>query len=336
MGWEMYRNVSMRDRDFNLDFVKGVLVIVMVVYHAMNYFAIVVAEYYGYLRFINGAFIFISGYVVSTLYDKKYQTNKEQMYVRLVVRGLKLLALFTVLNLLVSALGVTSYQDVDFGLSQYWSHLGEIYGFGNGKLMAFQILVPISYVLLISPIFFIFQKFKIVLIVSTLLLAVFYTHLKLDAPNLFLGMIGLVGVAVGMLGAKSNFYTVNNWFILLFSMVISASVMNYLSGNVLTYSLGILVVLKLIYDSASLIDMKKPLFRMTILMGQYSLICYIGQIVFLYALYRLLSMPKWPLGYEIILVIVAATLFLVCVCLALAYLRPRYRWVDNAYKVIFA
>ena len=41
------------DRDLNLDFVKGVLVVVMVVYHAMNYFADVDPDYYGYIRFIN-------------------------------------------------------------------------------------------------------------------------------------------------------------------------------------------------------------------------------------------------------------------------------------------
>lgn len=326
----------MQDRDLNLDFVKGVLVVVMVIYHAMNYFFTVNPIYYGYLRFINGSFIFLSGYVVSTVYGKKYQTNKEQVYMRLVVRGLKLLALFTLLNLLVSAMGLASYQDVTFGLRQYWSHLSEIYGFGNGKLMAFQILVPISYVLLLSPIYFIYREFKIGLIVSTLLLALFYTQLKLDAPNLFMVMIGLVGVTIGMLSNRSNFYPVHNWTIILSGIMVSAIVMNYLSGNVLTYCLGILVVLKLIYDSANLIDRRKPLFRMTVLMGQYSLVCYIAQIMLLYASYLLLAKPKWLLGYELVLIVVATTLFLVYACLAIAYFRRRYKWMDSTYRAIFA
>ena len=58
MGVE--QNVS---RNAPLDFVKGLLVIAMVVYHEMNYFSTAGPEGFGHVRFVTGSFIFISGYI---------------------------------------------------------------------------------------------------------------------------------------------------------------------------------------------------------------------------------------------------------------------------------
>jgi hypothetical protein len=326
----------MNTRDLNLDFVKGTLVIVMVIYHVMNYFSTARPEHYGYLRFINGAFVFASGYVIAIFYGERYRLAKFQVYKRLLGRGLKLLALFTLLNLLISVTGVTSYKNVDFSMRNYVANLAAIYGPGDGNVMAFQILVPISYVLLIAPLYLAWQKWRIALIMFTMTLALLWTFLGIAAPNVFFVLIGLVGLSLGMVVGTNDIYPVKSWFVICFGLGVSTLVMDRLSGNALTYSLGISIVLLLIYNSAGLINLRSSISRVVVQMGQYSLVCYIAQIVFLYGLYRVLPKQKWPLGFELVLIFLAATLFLALMCMYLTHLRHRYELADRTYKLIFA
>jgi peptidoglycan/LPS O-acetylase OafA/YrhL len=326
----------MDHRDPNIDFVKGVLVIVMVIYHVMNYFANAPYEYYGYLRFINGAFVFAAGYVVPVVYGERYRLDPRRVSKRLALRGFKLLALFTILNVLISAIGLTSYKNVEFSLGQYVRNLPVIYGPGDGRLMAFQILVPISYTLIISPILLMQQERKALVMAATLTLPLLYATLQLSAPNLFFVMIGLIGLSIGMIFDTSKLYRVRNWLVIAAAIVGLAFVIDYVSGNALTYSLGIAVGLLLIYDIADLLDLKKAVWKPVVMTGQYSLLCYIAQIVFLYTLYIVLPKQKWTFGYELLLITVGATIFLGILCTVLDTLRQRYALVDRTYRWVFA
>src|SRR4051812_8978697 len=51
-----------------LDFTKGALVLIMVLYHWMNYFIRADGDVYKYLRFLTPSFIFITGFLVSQVY----------------------------------------------------------------------------------------------------------------------------------------------------------------------------------------------------------------------------------------------------------------------------
>ncbi len=56
-----------------LDFTKGALVLLMVLYHWINYFVgPEVTYYYKYLRFLTPSFIFIAGFMISNVYLSKY------------------------------------------------------------------------------------------------------------------------------------------------------------------------------------------------------------------------------------------------------------------------
>src|SRR5215212_9205486 len=74
-------------RDLGLDFVKGVLVIVMVAYHVLDYFVVGADLLYRYLHFVSGAFIFTTGYVVAGFYKDKYVKDKARTSKRLISRG---------------------------------------------------------------------------------------------------------------------------------------------------------------------------------------------------------------------------------------------------------
>src|SRR6187399_3095901 len=81
-----------------LDWVKGALVVFMVVYHAMGYSRFRPLSF-EYLGFLPASFIFITGFVVGQIYAARYNLQSWKPYLRLMTRGLKLLVLFTLLNL---------------------------------------------------------------------------------------------------------------------------------------------------------------------------------------------------------------------------------------------
>src|SRR5277367_704460 len=140
-----------------LDSTKGALVLIMVLYHWVNYFIGPQWEYYRYLRFLTPSFIFITGFMISNVYLSKYDATDPRLAKRLFVRGLKLLAIFVVLNaaraFVVPLLSIGGLAGNPLNLN----NLVAVYITGNvmattGKVVAFHILVPISYLLLLSAI----------------------------------------------------------------------------------------------------------------------------------------------------------------------------------------
>jgi fucose 4-O-acetylase-like acetyltransferase len=326
----------MSDRDLHLDFVKGILVIVMVIYHTMNYFSTASPEDFEYIRFVAGSFIFISGYIVSTIYEKKYQLDKHKVAKRLIVRGLKLFTIFTVLNLVINLLGLTHYRKPHFNLEQYLNNLSIIYISGNGRLAAFQILLPISYLLIVAPAYFIFYRFRKSMIAATLIAALFYTLMKIDSYNLSLLLIGFVGLSFGTQINMDHFYRINSKLILLLLLFLLFNIMGYLSRNILTYSIGILIILKLIYDFSKTLSLKKQTYQIIILLGQYSLVSYIMQIIFLHGLSKLLLKQRWGLGYETISIFMLTNMFLIVLCIIVRFIRDRNKMLDKSYRLIFS
>src|SRR5258708_7126061 len=82
-------------RNDALDITKGILVVIMVLYHWINYFVTLNWDVYRYLRFITPSFILITGFVLSNVYLRKYLATDLRLHRRLLGRGLKLLLLFT-------------------------------------------------------------------------------------------------------------------------------------------------------------------------------------------------------------------------------------------------
>src|SRR5215813_5460686 len=81
-----------------LDFTKGALVLIMVLYHWINYFIGPQWPYYFYLRFLTPSFIFITGFMISHVYLAKYEVTDLRLPRRLFIRGLKLMGIFLALN----------------------------------------------------------------------------------------------------------------------------------------------------------------------------------------------------------------------------------------------
>src|ERR1700733_9750228 len=86
------------------DFTKGTLVLFMVLYHWLNYFYGPSGNIYTYLRFLTPSFIFITGFLISHVHSSKYGIDNPRLPKRLLVRGVKILGLFILLNLMISAI----------------------------------------------------------------------------------------------------------------------------------------------------------------------------------------------------------------------------------------
>jgi peptidoglycan/LPS O-acetylase OafA/YrhL len=325
----------MNNRDLNLDFVKGFLVISMVVYHTLNYYCISGYDVIKYVRFVTGSFIFISGYIVSEHYLKKYETDKVNVSKRLIIRGLKILLLFTVLNVSINMLGIQSHK-AQFSIEQYLNNLRGIYIEGNFSYTVFQMLVPISYFLLLAPIILIFHNWKKTIGAIMLIALLSCLIFNLNIFNLSGIIIGLAGFAIGLLSNKSKSIAIKGRIIILALLAISISVMEYFDKNILYYTFGIILVLKLVYDFSATTTLTNMTNRMIILLGRYSLLCYLLQIFFLQAMHKLFITQRYGLGYELFIISIITSFYLIIISKMLDFSRSRLPIIDKVYKIFFS
>jgi len=69
---------------------------------------------------------------------------------RAIWRSLKLIALFSVLNIVINSLLNHNYNGAEFGINRFRHELGSIYLGGNKRAASFEILLPIAYAQLIA------------------------------------------------------------------------------------------------------------------------------------------------------------------------------------------
>lgn len=326
----------MSTRDINLDFVKGFLVICMAMYHSISYFTTAGYDGTKWLRFVTGSFIFISGYIVAVFYQNKFELNRKKICERLVVRGIKLLLVYTTINIMINLLGIQSHKAIHYDIESFLMSLNSIYIEGNYISSVFQIIVPIAYLLLLSPVILIIHKWRktIIFIISILLFA--YVALNIDSFNLYGLLIGFVGLSVGLMRINNKKPILKHKAIIIIIFFITVFMMKYFDRNIISYVIGIMIILKTIYDFAKNQDLTNCFNKIVILLGQYSLLSYLMQIFFLQAIYQLFIKQRFGLGYEVFSIFVIVTGFLILLCVLLDLLRSKFILIDKSYKFIFS
>ena len=308
----------------------------MVIYHIMNYFSTAGPKDFQYVRFVTGSFIFLSGYIISTFYESKYREDRLSTAKRLIVRGIKLLIIFSCLNILINLSGIGNPKKV-LAIRFFFENIFEIYTLGKAKLAAFQILLPISYLLIISPLFLFLADYKKYIFTVILFFLFYLSIFQTDSINLDLGAVGLIGLSIGLLiNNIDKIISIKSRMAIIGLIIVTICLMGYLNGNLISYSLGIMIILKLFYDFGLTINLEMKFNRGIILLGQYTLVCYIMQIVFLQGLYRLLSKPRWGWGCENISILIATSGFLLGLCMMIRYLRKQHKFMDRSYRFIFS
>ena len=316
----------------------------MVLYHWINYFIGVQWEYYRYLRFLTPSFIFITGFMISNVYLSKYDATDPRLSKRLFTRGLKLLAIFLVLNLartyIVPAMGtgVVSGNLLDA------KNIFTVFVSGNvsvvgGKLISFSILVPISYLLMLSgalmlPYRFYRYTFHIVC-VCLLLSIVLCGFIDLESANLELITIGILGVLTGFVPITAINDFVRHPYLLgiaYLSYTIAITIWNVpFSLQMVGVPLSLMVIYLVAINGKDSGIVRSEV----VLLGKYSLFGYISQIAILQILAA--SLRHANFGFVMLSVSFVAAFALTIMSVEIVdRLRARVVSMDRLYKAVFA
>jgi peptidoglycan/LPS O-acetylase OafA/YrhL len=319
-------------RDAALDFVKGALVLLMVFYHWVSYIAGQQFIDYRYIRFVTPSFVLITGFVVSHVYLKRYAYDSPVLAKRLIQRGLKLVCLFAVLNLLALA------PDIGDAPSAYWSNLIEsVVVRGQGRA-SFIILLSIGYLLLLSPLVLLAAARLHVPLVVTAIVVVASCWLasavgRVNLHGEFLSM-GLIGLAAGA-NAGSEGYggrLTFGWIALLYALYLAAVVMwNVIYPvQVIAACVNVLVLYRLGCAVAG-----ANALRWIVTLGKYSLLAYIGQILILRVIRMALQQDQLPPATLFLTFVIAVGATVASVQMV-AFLRRRVTAADWLYRAVFA
>jgi len=259
----------------------------MVFYHWANYFIGSEWPYYRYLRFLTPSFIFITGFMVSHIYLSKYDVAAPQLLKRLVVRGLKLVGIFLVLNLGRDCLlPLLTKGKADFSLLQP-QNLQAIFisGESTSKPVSFYILVPIALLLMLSGILMIPQRrFKYSFHTFCLFLFALLGALELAGvknQNLEIISIGMLGVLAGFTRIETINGVVRHPFLLALAYLAYTIAIAIWNVPYPLEIVGTCLTVAIIYLLGT-VDWKFSSTQdLVILLGKYSLFGYIAQIVIL-------------------------------------------------------
>lgn len=307
-----------------LDFTKGCLVVIMVVYHCLNYST----QYYlafRYLSFLPPSFILITGFILSHIYMTRGATGHGGLARRLVTRGLKLIALFTALNIAGLFVRSRNYHGPSRGIGNFFESWAEIFIWGGSRGAAFEILLPIAYLLLLAPaLLWATRQHRAVLPVLTL--ALLGTCLALDRTvgcpqNLSMIAAGILGMLLGLVprDALDRLGRLLPATLLLY--VAEVMIGLHFTHALLHQWAGAVLVLAIIYGSGVLAGSIAWPSRRLIVLGQYSLVAYIVQIAILQAYSHVLGRPP-PISVGMLLML-SFTLFLTMVAVEVT------RWGEN-------
>jgi peptidoglycan/LPS O-acetylase OafA/YrhL len=330
-------------RVIGLDFVKGSLVVLMVLYHWLNYFVAIQGYVYRYLRFITPSFIFISGFIISFNYLRSDVTAEAGAAKRLAKRGAKLFALFAVLNVGVAALS-GSHGTINI-LSRIWislaqSSIAAIEGYQGVKVASFYILVPIGYELLLSAVLLsvsewsmrrrVFGSASLALLVVTLVLDI-SGH---QQPTLEMVTIGMLGVVAGFTPIAEVEKIAGHPLLVTgcyLCYLVSVTIWNVIYPLQIVGVVLSLAGLYLIGESGMIAGWTH---HHAVFLGRYSLLGYIAQIAILQALLRVAAKFGMQLAISLLMLPVAIVLTSAVIA-GTDVLRRRSAIADRIYRTVF-
>lgn len=329
--------VSSSPRLASLDIAKGLFVLAMVFYHSLNYSS----EYFlafRYLSFLPPSFIFIAGYLVIALYPNRYQADTGRMYRRLIVRGLRLILIFSLLNL--GGLVLTgSHHPLDVPAVML-ENAADIFVIGSGRHAIFEVLLPIGYFLMISPlVLWVHGRGRLPLLaLGGLSLAgtAWLNHCGVSSGNLNLLAAGVLGASVAPFVRLEHLTGGRLKLAVLAGAFAAYEIIGRAWGHVFEIQiLGSTIAVFLFLAIAQSVPVGGWTMRRLIVLGQYSLLGYILQIAVLQVILRLAGRPEpWSAAFFawMIVTLVAMTLLVE----ATQILRLKSHLADRAYRLVFA
>jgi peptidoglycan/LPS O-acetylase OafA/YrhL len=327
-----------------LDFTKGTLVLVMVLYHWINYFIGPLWGYYRYLRFLTPSFIFVTGFMISNVYLSKYDATDVRLPKRLLTRGIKLMAVFLALNAARTLIVPVLHTGSLGGSLLDPRNIFTIFVSGNfpiagAKLISFSILVPISYLLMLSgmlilPFRFYRYTFHGVCLLLFLLIIVLGVA-GVECQNLELIAIGTLGIVVGFTPITQVDKFVRHPYAIGFAYLCYLIAIAIWNVPFPLQVIGVPLSLAAIYLIGPSGTESGTIENVVILLGKYSLFGYISQI----AILQVLSVGLHHVNLGVVSLAVS---FVVVIALTIASVelvdraRTKAKSFDRLYRIVFA
>jgi hypothetical protein len=324
------------DRLAGLDFAKGALVLLMVVYHWMNYFVGLDSDVYRYLRFLTPSFIFLTGFLVPQVYVARFFAGETHIPARIIRRGLKLLLIVLLLN---AAAGLAGKRFSD-GRAADDTPAALVWACLTGSApVTFSVLVPISYLLILSAVLLILSRY-IPHLFHAVSIATVGAAMIGDwngTPNGYLELlgIGMLGVSAGHLSIHRVNRLVERVAWLVIAYVVYAGALILWNAVYALQVIGVCVNVALLYRLGRRTSRQQRVGGVLILLGQYSLFAYIIQIIIIRIVHsRVFDPGSAPDGtYPALFVTATCTLLSVH---AVDRLRARASGINRLYTAIFA
>jgi hypothetical protein len=315
--------------------VKGALVLFMVVYHTINYSPFQSLSFQ-YLSFLPPSFILIAGFVVGQVYAAKYDLKSIGPYLRLAVRGLKLLLIFAVLNL---GYFILLKHGLESGLREFGNRTSAMFLSGNGRNGIFEVLLPIAYFLMIAPVLLWTASFSS--LTAPLAGGVFFLtcavaqSLGYESKNLELLSVGVIGMSLGAIPMAAIHRLGARWSVVVGLYIAYRLCAAIFGEQYVVQTLASVATILVLYCIAAHLRPDSLSFAGLVLLGQYSLLGYLVQIAALQLAVRLaggkfqgtLALPLW------IAAIAGLTLGSV---LAVRLARKKNAALDRLYRLVFA
>lgn len=324
-------------RDAAMDFVKGALVLFMVLYHWLNYFLGPQGQYYDYLRFLTPSFIFITGFMISRIHLIRYENSGVRLARRLTVRGFKLLALVFLLNALVGLLRPAALPT--FLRNICWAFIvANPTSVAGQKSVVFSMLVPIAYLLILSAGIVVLsrrEKYAFCYTLIGLIVAVVFSY-TFGMVNSYLDllMIGVLGVVIGFAKREQIAFVLSHPHILIVLYCCYLAVITIWGMNLPLQVASVILTCALLYIAGST---RTPgaAWRYNVLLGKYSLLGYISQIAILQVLRRISWLSQHGVGILLASLLLGTLLTLLSVGAA-DFARRKSTLADCLYRVVFA
>ncbi|HJT71968.1 MAG TPA: acyltransferase [Terriglobales bacterium] len=316
-----------------LDFTKGALVLIMVLYHWLNYFVTADGDVYKYIRFLTPSFIFISGFLISQVYLSTKIPPRHDLRSRLLVRGLKLLTLVAVLNIaLFTVQGVGSRV-------QALSPSDAVAAFFLGtNPVAFSVLVPIAYLLILAAILApVFRRnVNTFHITSALFVACALVLSFLNISNSYMEIfsIGTLGISIGHWPMERINHIVKRPITMIVAYILYLVAITIWNVIYPLQIAGVCLSVSLIYLIGLAYSESNSVGKTIVLLGQYSLFGYIAQIIILQVLRRAAHLVDGGITVTIAAFVMCLVATIVSVML-LDKSRRIVRPVNTVYKAVF-
>jgi hypothetical protein len=324
-----------------LDFTKGALVLIMVLYHWLNYFVGVGRPFYRYLSFLPPSFICIAGFLISHVYLSKYVITDARLPRRLLIRGLKIVAIFVLLNLAIGLMMHGARGGRTFLEIMSPSSLFSIFVSGSmraGRVVSFYVLVPIGYLLILSAgLLIVCRYYKHIFHVATaaaLLGTLIVNLLGQRSPNLELVSIGLLGIIIGYVPIDRINSLLKRPYAVVLAYLLYVAVITLWNVPYPLQVVGVLLTLVLLYWLGTVSGQAGRMQRWIIMLGKYSLFGYIAQIAILQFLRR--SLPGGLAEPALVLSLLVAVGLTVISVEAVDCARAKVPMVNRLYGAVFS